>query len=486
MRESVAVAASEPPGVPLADPVFVLCHGRSGSTLLRFLLDAHPDLACPPETCLPALCVQLATVWSLIEGAPLSVNRGDEPPFIPDAAIAGIRDTMDRMLGSYLARRSKLRYCDKSLGTARFAELLLRVYPEARFICLYRHPMDVIASGIESAPWGLAGFGFDPYIATTPGNAVLALARFWAENTTQIRAVEDRFPERCIRVRYEDLVTDPEGTAGAIFKCLDVAPAPGISSACFSPERERFGPGDHKIWYTSKISSASIGRGWSIPTELIGPQILSAINELTSQLGYMPVDDEWGNSAPPRDLRLPVGDSDPSAAATRPHRSGGTSNAAPGASPAAPQRAVHSQTLGDRLRASLKDVGPEAADRWGDHAVETMVAVSIPTDPHEAAEYWQVDLKNRSLTFVTDAAREDSDWDIVGSSAAWEQVISGKVNLGIAIRSCQLRYCDSDESNRLLVGDRRIAILGELLGLPRWQSRSVQYSGDRYGGGSES
>ena len=78
-------------------------------------------LACPPETNLPGLCVQLATVWSLIEGAPLSANRGDEPPEIPEAAIAGVRETMDRMVGSYLARRGKKRYCDKSLGTARYA-----------------------------------------------------------------------------------------------------------------------------------------------------------------------------------------------------------------------------------------------------------------------------------------------------------------------------------------------------------------------------
>ena len=118
-----------PAGRPSADPVFVLCNGRSGSTLLRFLLDEHPELACPPETNLPALCGQLATVWSLIEGAPLSANRGDEPPEIPDAAIAGIRATMNMMLGSYLRRRGKKLYCDKSLGAAPFADLLLRVYP---------------------------------------------------------------------------------------------------------------------------------------------------------------------------------------------------------------------------------------------------------------------------------------------------------------------------------------------------------------------
>ena len=49
-------------------------------------------------------------------------------------------------------------------------------------MCLYRHPMDVIASGVEACPWGLNGYGFDPYIATTPGNSVMALASFWADN----------------------------------------------------------------------------------------------------------------------------------------------------------------------------------------------------------------------------------------------------------------------------------------------------------------
>jgi hypothetical protein len=174
--------------------VFVLCGARSGSTLLRFILDAHPDLACPPETNLPALCAQLATVWSLIEGAPLSPDRGAEPPVIPDAAIAGIRHTVNLMTDSYLARRGGKRYCDKSLGTARFADLLARVYPEAKFLCLHRHPMDMVASGIEACPWGVAGYGFDPYIAGSPGNIVLALARYWNDNTAAILAAEESLP----------------------------------------------------------------------------------------------------------------------------------------------------------------------------------------------------------------------------------------------------------------------------------------------------
>lgn len=69
---------------------------------------------------------------------------------------------MERMVGSYLRRRGKGRYCDKSIGTARYAELLARAYPGSPFICVYRNPMDVIASGAEACPWGLNGYGFDP------------------------------------------------------------------------------------------------------------------------------------------------------------------------------------------------------------------------------------------------------------------------------------------------------------------------------------
>ena len=193
-----------------ADPVFVMCMGRSGSTLLRFLLDAHPELACPPETSLPALCGQLAVVWSLIEGAPLAAERDAAPPRVPDAAVAGIRRMLDEMTGSYLARRGKRLFCDKSLGSARVADLLTQIYPGARFVCLYRHPMDVIRSGLDACPWGLNGYGFDQYIVGSPGNAVLALARYWLDNATTIHGVEQAHPGRCHRVRYEDLVADTE------------------------------------------------------------------------------------------------------------------------------------------------------------------------------------------------------------------------------------------------------------------------------------
>jgi len=45
------------------------------------------------------------------------------PPAIPDAALAGIRHTMNRMMAPYLGRRGKQRYCDQSRGAAEQADV---------------------------------------------------------------------------------------------------------------------------------------------------------------------------------------------------------------------------------------------------------------------------------------------------------------------------------------------------------------------------
>jgi hypothetical protein len=441
-------------------PVFVLCMGRSGSTLLRFLLDAHPELACPPETSLPALVGQLAVVWSLIEGAPLSAERGDAPPRVPDAAAGGIRRMVDEMTGSYLARRGKRRFCDKSLGSARFADLLVQIYPAAKFICLYRHPMDVIRSGLDACPWGLNGYGFDQYIVGSPGNAVLALARYWLDNATLIAGVQERYPDRCHRVRYEDLVEDPEGVMGGVYAVIGVGPAPGVAGACFSGERERFGPADYKIWATSAISTGSVGTGESVPAGMIAPPVAAAINELAGTLGYLPVDAEWGTPGRPADPRVPDTIRRPAPAA-----GGDGAAAAPGGG-AVPW----SKPLEELLRSRVQDAAGWFCGRWDSCAAEKFLVVSRAADGSEAQ--WLVDLAAGTVTAADARADDDDDdtdavWSILGSPETWQQVLGGQVNLQVALRRCDLRYCSTGEDGPL-VTQTRVAMLADLLGLGSW------------------
>ena len=439
------------------DPVFVLCMGRSGSTLLRFLLDAHPDLACPPETSMPALCGQLSVVWSLIEGAPLAAERDAAPPQVPDPAVAGIRRMLDEMTGSYLERRGKKRFCEKSLGSARFADLLTQIYPGARFLCLYRHPMDVIRSGLDACPWGLNGYGFDQYIVGSPGNSVLALARYWLENATMIHEVEKTQPERCHRIRYEDLVQDPEEVMREVCEFVGVEPAPGVARACFSRDRERFGPADHKIWATSQISEDSVGRGESVPVALIAPPVLSAINELTAELGYVPVDEEWGTPGRIADPRLPGTVRTVAAVAV-------------GGGPA-----PESEALEASLRSRIEEVGQRLADQWKSCADEKFLIVSR-TATGGGETQWVVDAADRTITVeeaddseADDPATVEDDvtWSILGSPQSWEAVLSGQLNLQAALRRNELRYCPADAAGQVISQDR-ITMLADLLGLGAW------------------
>jgi protein-tyrosine sulfotransferase len=211
------------------------------------------------------------------------------------------------LYGRYLARRNKPRWCDKSLDSHFHPELLAVLYPRARFVCLYRHCMDVIASGIEACPWGVSRFGFDPYVAHNPGNNVAAIGTYWTDCTKAILAFENSEPERCFRVRYEDLVSSPEETAAGMLAFLGAEPVPGITRACFDVPHEGDGPGDEKIWFTTTVTADAIGRGIKVPAAALPDPLRAEINETLTALGYRTVDETWNDSPGPVDPRLPAG-----------------------------------------------------------------------------------------------------------------------------------------------------------------------------------
>jgi hypothetical protein len=438
------------------NPVFVLCTGRSGSTLLRFLLDAHPDLACPPEMKLPAVVAQLATLWSTIEAIPPSGGSGNGMAGMPAAAVAGIRHTVDLMVGPYLARRGKKRYCNKDLGTEPYADVLQEVYPKAKFICLYRHPMDVIASGIEACPWGLANYGFEPYVAGAPGNSVLALARYWADHTAAIMAVEDKFPGSCYRVRYEDLVADPDAVAEKIFEFLGLLPVARISALCFSSERERFGAGDYKIWNTSQITGDSVGRGWPIPANLIPAPLTATINDLAGKLGYLRIDENWGAAHRPGDLRVPADGQE----AARPSAPRGAAGPVP----------PGSLLVSERLQAGLRRLDDEFAREWKPYSDESFLMVALAPASTDDDVWWLVDLSARKAVTGSGTCDEDVGWTVIAPTATWEQVVRDGTNLGTAFRQHGMRYRDGGNAGPgSITAENRVAMMSHLLGITTWK-----------------
>jgi protein-tyrosine sulfotransferase len=264
-------------------PTFILSAARSGSTLLRYIFDAHPSFACPPET---NLCLLFQTLEFTARHASADLEEDQLREVTDDLCRVVVHQT----IGAYAARHGKERWCEKSLPSIDAADSILRVFPNATFVCLYRQCKDTIASLIDASPWGFGAFGVEPYVRMHPDNLVLALAKYWTDRTERMQAFEKAHPASCFRLRYEDLVTSSSEACRSLFSGFLKADWDDAFLDCeqvFTAERKgQRGPGDVKILYTSRIESGSIGRGWSVPMESVPQPLLRRINRAQIALGY--------------------------------------------------------------------------------------------------------------------------------------------------------------------------------------------------------
>jgi hypothetical protein len=415
-------------------PVFVLTVARSGSTLLRFILDSHPELACPPETSIGPACLGIARLWDILDPSPESAARDFAPDQVPTAmapdAAASIRRVIAEVYGRYLARHGKRRWCDKSLDSARMADLLAQLYPAAQFICLYRHGMDVVVSALDAAPWGLSGYGFDAYVASTPGNHVLAAARCWQDQTTAITGFQARHPDRCHGVRYEDLVTRPEEVAADLFAFLGVAEAPGITETCLTQDREPRGPGDHKIWFTSRISANSLGQGRKAPAGMLPPEFLAKFNATLEQLAYRQVDDAWQAAPGPLDPRA---DADAGGMAGGPLDSGTA------------ELEEAAAEMSGRLVTIPGQRASDLAARWPEAARRTLcLAVEPPAPGTGARRCWALSYDEDGELAVRRAEQPPAGAATLSASAhTWLALFGGTANFATELRAGSIRHLGS-------------------------------------------
>lgn len=182
---------------------------RSGTTLLRLMLDAHPELAIPPETGFLTLDAPAASADQV--GAFLhSVTH--YPPDAPawadfqissDAFEAQLRklrpfsaaEGFRAFYRLYAARFSKPRWGDKTPLYRRSMLRIERLLPEARFIHVLRDGRDAAVS--LRRQW------------FSPGHDVATQARFWRDNVLEARR-QGAACRHYVEVRLEDLVQRPE------------------------------------------------------------------------------------------------------------------------------------------------------------------------------------------------------------------------------------------------------------------------------------
>lgn len=211
------------------DPIFVLGVPRSGTTLLRMMLDSHPDIMCGPEAPwvagragapIPNLraLVDLMTreKWGAVRGF-TGVRATDV-----GGAAAGF---VDRLMSASVRARGKTRWADKTPENVVAVSFLARLFPQGRYIHIVRDGRDVALS-TAAADWSR--------IPTRDGwtrNGYLAALRRWRDWNAICRDDTATAGIACHLVRYEDLAREPRS---AMRRILDFVEAPW-SDAVLSP-----------------------------------------------------------------------------------------------------------------------------------------------------------------------------------------------------------------------------------------------------------
>lgn len=399
-----------------SSPIFILSAARSGSTLIRLLLDAHPAIACPPE-------LNLSSIFSLVEHTTMNLHPGDR------TAAEALANTVSRQLADatlfeYARRSGKSIVCEKSLPSLEHSELLLRLFPRARFICLYRECLDTIASLLEATPWGYNVYGLEPYVRAYPANLVFAFATFWLEKASLIHGFEQRHPEICHRVRYEDVVLDTTRTLEPLFAFAGVEwdADPHFVEHALRQDTLR-ATGDYKVRYTGGIETRSVGRGWQVPLEFLPDVLVNHVNQLNAALGYDRLDGE---------TRL--------AAMTDASATVGSDVVSPPLPPAIDRSDVSSgviESIGELVHRRVTSRLAEG----GEHAPEFVHRVQVAVADNIDAS-WAIDFQARRV--LTENSFDDATHRIVTDTATLLAIANGTCNPGVALRQSRIKVTVPD------------------------------------------
>lgn len=199
----------------LAPAPFLVGVPRSGTTLLRLMLDAHPALAIPPETGFGVLLTNPAVVAGgpvELLGAVTSLPTWPDLGFERDQLLARLRrvrpwsaaDGVRTIFTAYAQRHGKPRWGDKTPVHVRHMSTIARHLPEAHFVNIVRDGRDVAAS-VRDLP-------------ISPGG-IEAIALDWRDQIRDAR-VQAVSLSHYREVRYEQLVADPEAVLRELCACL--------------------------------------------------------------------------------------------------------------------------------------------------------------------------------------------------------------------------------------------------------------------------
>jgi hypothetical protein len=250
-------------------PIFVIGAPRSGTTLVRLILDSHPRISCGEEThFLRDLEAVVGRNWDLV--ATYGLARA--------WWIEHLRGLYETFQAEVLAQNGKVRWAEKDPTYTLHLPFIEELFPTAVYVHLLRDGHDVVASFRDR--WGYK-------------SAARAARTEWARYVTAARELGRRLPQdRFLQLRYEELVADPETQGRRLFAFLGESWDPTVLD--FDPRnhsatdryqwfsaQQRAAGGEEATIYTSRV-----GAGGASLDPVLRTILRRRHGDLLHELGY--------------------------------------------------------------------------------------------------------------------------------------------------------------------------------------------------------
>lgn len=181
---------------------------RSGTTLMRAILDAHPDIRCGQETRVVPRILQMRHHW---------VKSPKESVRLAEAGISS--EVMDSAVASFIMEiivkhgEPAPRLCNKDPLTLKHGDYLIELFPNSKFIFMVRDGRATVHS-IITRKITITGFDLNDYEQCL---------KKWNEAVTAMYMKCVKMGrQRCMIVYYEQLVLHPQTWMKHILEFLDV------------------------------------------------------------------------------------------------------------------------------------------------------------------------------------------------------------------------------------------------------------------------
>lgn len=197
--------------------IFIGGFPRSGTTLMRAMLDAHPDIRCGQETrVIPKILLHIPRMLNMF--SKVENTRREEAGVTQELLDSAVAALIAEIIAKHGDPAPRL--CNKDPLTFRNLSYLARLFPKSKFVFMVRDGRAVLNSIIDRKI-GIRGMysprnneNYDPEGLLRAWNVAVSNMNEQCEQLGQVR---------CLRIPYEHLVLFPSASMKIVLEFVEVA-----------------------------------------------------------------------------------------------------------------------------------------------------------------------------------------------------------------------------------------------------------------------